>query len=109
MTVIKFIFWTLCGRLLYGSLFLPLNKKLKKVIATFYLTILTFFLAISTLQEKSQTNSEKKRQNCEIKVAITFFIFYSVAETGFHVIESLGIKIKGLGCCRHQLFLSGFV
>ncbi len=80
VTVIKFIFWTLCGRLLYGSLFLPLNKKLKKVIATFYLTILTFFLAISTLQEKSQTNSEKKTS--ELWDKSRYYLFYFLFSSG---------------------------
>ncbi len=61
-------------------------KKLKKVIATFYLTILTFFslCEISLRVDIMQLWEKKKSELWDIKVAITFLILYSVAETGFH-------------------------
>ncbi len=65
-------------------------EKIKKVIATFYLTILTFFLAVTSLY---LTILRKKSQNCEIKTRNNlFYFFYSVAETGFHRSMSNVIK-----------------
>lgn len=37
---------------IYGSLFLPQDKKIKKAIATFYLTILNSYLTIVSLQSE---------------------------------------------------------
>ncbi len=40
---------------------------------------------LTSICEFISRNSEKKSQNCEKKVAITFLMFYSEAETGFHI------------------------
>ncbi len=58
-------------------------EKIKKVIVTFYLTILTFFSG--NCKFLSHNSEGEKSQNCEIKSRSNLFLFlYSVAEMGFH-------------------------
>lgn len=43
----------------YGSPFLPLNKKIKTVIATFHLRIVTFYLRVVSLYQNLPTEAKQ--------------------------------------------------
>ncbi len=51
------------------------TEKIKKVIATFYLTILIFFFTSGNCEFISHNSEGKKSQNCEIKSRSNLFYF----------------------------------